>query len=104
MTLAMVAAIALGWTARADAQDQPPDLRILLNLDLFGRTQEAGASSGSQPAPGPSMLEQIRTLRAMGYLGGAKKTESAAVSAGPQPEGNTPSAPDQSNDEGTPQL
>jgi hypothetical protein len=53
------------------AQDAPPNLRMLLNLDLF---ESRTGSTESTPAPGAptpddSMLDQIRTLNAMGYLG-----------------------------------
>lgn len=47
------------------ANDHAPDPTMLLNLDLF--------ASGSNQNPGAdntSMLEQIQTLRAMGYLNG----------------------------------
>jgi hypothetical protein len=50
------------------AQSPPPDMRMLLNLDLF-----ATAPSDSPPEPGAasgsdSMLNQIQTLQALGYL------------------------------------
>jgi hypothetical protein len=45
------------------ADEHAPDPRMLLNLDLF--TQN---SNGGQPGTNTSMLEQIQTLRAMGYL------------------------------------
>jgi len=53
------------------AQDAPPNLKMLLNLDLF-ESRQNGASA--TPAPGQaasddSMLDQIRTLDSMGYLG-----------------------------------
>ncbi|HEY2107671.1 MAG TPA: hypothetical protein VGH29_17860 [Candidatus Binataceae bacterium] len=60
--------------ARASwAHDHAPDPTMLLNLDLF-------ASAGSQgpDATNTSMLEQIQTLRAMGYLNGTD-------APGPQP-------------------
>ena len=49
------------------AQEGLPDPRMLLNLDLF-----ASASNQNAPADGASysMLDQIQTLRAMGYLNG----------------------------------
>ena len=51
----------------AMAQEPPPDVRMLLDLDLF-----AAHTDGAQGAPAPandSMMDQIRTLNAMGYLG-----------------------------------
>jgi len=44
------------------AQSHAPDPRMLLDLDLF-----APANNEGGPAQN-SMLDQIRTLRAMGYL------------------------------------
>lgn len=62
----MILAAALILTgSRADAQDQSPSPRMLLNLDLFTpqSNPRAQASQGND-----SMLEQLRTLRSMGYL------------------------------------
>jgi hypothetical protein len=61
--------VALTFTGirRAQAQDQPPDLQMLLNLDLFS---SSGGNNSQGPAPGGSMLDQIRALRQMGYLQG----------------------------------
>jgi hypothetical protein len=64
-----------GETRRASAQNStneaPPDLRMLMNLDLFeprrNNAQDATAPAASQGDD--SMLDQIRTLDAMGYLG-----------------------------------
>lgn len=54
----------------ARAQNEPaPDLRMLLNLDLFKPTPNS-SSAGDQSSDG-SMFEQIQTLTAMGYLTGA---------------------------------
>jgi hypothetical protein len=68
----ILAAMLVGTeNGRASAQDAPPDLRMLMNLDLFEPRH-----NGAQGAPAPagsrtddSMLDQIRTLDAMGYLG-----------------------------------
>jgi hypothetical protein len=60
-----------GETRRALAQDSPPDLRMLMNMDLF-EPRNNGAKGAPAPASSPgdgSMLDQIRTLDAMGYLG-----------------------------------
>jgi len=53
------------------AQDAPPNLRMLLNLDLFeSRRNDASATSApGETASDDSMLDQIRTLDSMGYLG-----------------------------------
>ncbi len=62
----VAAAIILASTRAPRAQEPTPDPRLLLNLDLFtAQSSAADASNG-----GDSMLEQIRTLRAMGYLNG----------------------------------
>ena len=67
--------VVCGETRRALAQnaanEAPPDLRMLMNLDLFeprlNNAQDApAAASGSTD---DSLLDQIRTLDAMGYLG-----------------------------------
>src|SRR5260370_503344 len=54
-------------TRRTSAQDAPPDLRMLMNLDLFASPQ---SDTKGAPQPDESMLDQIRALSAMGYLGG----------------------------------
>ena len=59
-----------GETRRALAQDSPPDLRMLMDLDLFEPRNNGAGAAASGAAPGDdSMLDQIRTLDAMGYLG-----------------------------------
>jgi hypothetical protein len=48
-------------------RETPPDLQMLLNLDLFTPgAQEKKPAKGAEPAD--SMLDQIRSLDAMGYL------------------------------------
>ncbi|HKV55616.1 MAG TPA: hypothetical protein VJN94_13355 [Candidatus Binataceae bacterium] len=55
---------------RAQAQQQQPNLHMLLNLDLFAQPNdtENSNSEGDAGSSGDSMLEQIRTLQALGYL------------------------------------
>jgi hypothetical protein len=64
--------VVCGETWRVSAQDAPPpDLRMLMNLDLF-EPRHNSAQGAPAPAASPtddSMLDQIRTLDAMGYLG-----------------------------------
>jgi hypothetical protein len=74
--------------ARAQEAD-PPDIRMLLNLDLF-RTQphSAPGPQGANSESNDSTLDQIRTLNALGYLGngvkvGARNTD--PVSGTPTP-------------------
>ena len=70
--IVILAAMLVGTEkGRASAQDAPPDLRMLMNLDLF-EPRHNGAQDAPAPAGSPtddSMLDQIRTLDAMGYLG-----------------------------------
>jgi hypothetical protein len=64
-TIFLAATIILLGTRSSEAQDQTPPPSMLLNLDLFS------AQPGSDHAPatgGESTLEQLRALRAMGYL------------------------------------
>ncbi len=69
----LFAAVAVGTeSGKAPAQQGPPDLRMLMNLDLFeppSRNEVKGASAPAAAPTDDSMLEQIRTLDAMGYLG-----------------------------------
>ncbi len=103
LVVAFAAALAAGNSSPAAAQDEAPDLRMLLNLDLFGRSQEQAAEVSPQAPPAPSMLEQIRTLRAIGYLGGASQT--AATDPPPMGSGgNVTATPEPSDDQGVPQL
>ncbi len=77
-------------TRRASAQDAPPDLRMLMNLDLFASpSNDPKGASAMNVAPGSdeSMLDQIRALSAMGYLGG--NPESAGY-VGPGNAGGVP--------------
>jgi hypothetical protein len=81
------------WALAQDAtHDAPPDLRMLMNLDLFEpRHNNAQGAPGAAASPGDdSMLDQIRTLDAMGYLGnhddaGAGDLPPPADAAGPAP-------------------
>lgn len=61
----LLAALTFTGIRPAGAQEQPPDLQMLLNLDLFS---SQGAADSEAPAPGGSMLDQIQALRQMGYL------------------------------------
>jgi hypothetical protein len=66
------------------AQDAPPDLHMLMNLDLFAShpSDDKGPPAPAHPAD-DSMLEQIRALNAMGYLGG-NSDSAERESAGPR--------------------
>src|SRR5271155_2401806 len=86
-------------TRRALAQDPPPDLRMLMNMDLF-EPRNNGAKGSPAPASSPgddSMLDQIRTLDAMGYLGNrgdANANGAPAPSAAMEAPESAPPAPD----------
>jgi hypothetical protein len=87
-SLAMIAlaaaALATGG-ARTGAQEQPsptpPDLRMLLNLDLFKpHSSDVGDDTAGQGS-NDSMLDQIRALKAMGYLRGNQGDTASAPGA-----------------------
>ncbi|MGA9723678.1 MAG: hypothetical protein WBQ86_14560 [Candidatus Binatus sp.] len=84
-------------TGRISAQDTTPDLRMLMNLDLFEpRTNEAkgapSSAASSSPPTDDSMLTQIRTLDAMGYLGTRADAGRNGESAPRAAVGNPPAA------------
>jgi len=62
--------IVCGETRRTWAQEPPPDLHMLMNLDLFEprHNNPQGAATATSPDD-DSMLDQIRALDKMGYLG-----------------------------------
>jgi hypothetical protein len=85
--------VVCGETRRASAQNStneaPPDLRMLMNLDLF-EPRHSNAQEATAPAESPtddSMLDQIRTLDAMGYLGNHADADAddLPAQAGPEP-------------------
>ncbi len=67
---------------------EPPDPRMLLDLDLFVPSNGANGAN-------TSMLEQIRTLRAMGYLNGTNSPAQQPVYNAPPP---PPPPPDSEDD------
>ncbi|GEM_PF-2415597 len=93
----LAAAIALG--ARVSWAQIGPDPRMLLDLDLF-----ASNSNGQPDANQNSMLDQIQTLRAMGYLNDGPSAPpqpvltipppSSGLTNSPPPLNNEPSTPD----------
>jgi hypothetical protein len=93
-------ALLLTGTSSSHAQDQPPDLQMLLNLDLFDSRSPAQTANPSDRVQPPSMLDQIRTLNAMGYLGPAGQNSAPPAPVPPD------SAPDDghSGDYGSPEL
>lgn len=85
-----------GETGRVSAQDAPPDLRMLMNLDLF-ESRHNSAQGAPAPAAAPtddSMLDQIRTLDAMGYLGGHRDANAGSQPAPRAAMGAAPGAED----------
>ena len=102
----MATMIVCGETRRALAQnatnEAPPDLRMLMNLDLFvPRRNDAKYAAAPSASPSDdSMLDQIRALNQMGYLGnpedsgnGASAPRAAAGNAPPGAEDVAPPAP-----------
>jgi hypothetical protein len=81
-TMSLAAAIVLLGARAPGAQEPPPDPRMLLDLDLFA--SPSGGDSGPA-AGGNSMLDQIRTLTAMGYLNGQRAGGPWPVEAGTPP-------------------
>ena len=80
------------------AQDDPPDFRMLMNLDLFASRasdlKDAPETKGEPPpAPDDSMLDQIRALNAMGYLGGNHDSARYAEPHNPTQQQAPPSPP-----------
>lgn len=91
----VVAALVMGseeTRAQEAPSPAPPDLRMLLNLDLF-RPQSSGAGNGAadQRSNG-SMLDQIRALKAMGYLR-SNPDDDDGPAPGASPAGDTPPRP-----------
>ena len=92
--------VVCGETRRASAQDAtheaPPDLRMLMNLDLF-EPRHNSAQAAPEPAASPgddSMLDQIRTLDAMGYLGNHDDADAGDLPAHATTERPAPGAED----------
>lgn len=90
--------VVCGETRRASAQnatqEAPPDLRMLMNLDLFEPSHNS-AQGAPAPAASPgddSMLDQIRTLDAMGYLGDHDDADAGDVAVPKAAERPAPSA------------
>jgi hypothetical protein len=75
------------------AQDSDPsDLQMLLNLDLFRpQPQQDEPGAGSSDSNG-SMLDEIRALNALGYLGDSSGT-GAAVGDGASGSTEPPAPP-----------
>jgi hypothetical protein len=75
------------------AQDSgPPDLEMLLNLDLFRPQPQQGETESGDANSSNSTLDQIRTLNALGYLGNSNYPNPAA-GEGTEEEGPQPPAP-----------
>jgi hypothetical protein len=72
--IALAAAALVTRSTRTGAQEQPspapPDLRMLLNLDLFTPHSSDTGNDAAGQLSNDSMLDQIRALKAMGYLRG----------------------------------
>jgi len=98
LVMMLASMLMVGKSRRVEAQEQAPDLRMLLNLDLFG-AQPSGSpadeSTGAgDSATGLSMLDQIRALNAMGYLGNAAGGQPPAILPPARTDGTLQSPPD----------
>jgi hypothetical protein len=69
-TMLLTAAIIIIGTRAVEAQEQTPNPRMLLNLDLFAAHSNGNTAvnNAAASAADDSMLDQLQTLRAMGYL------------------------------------
>jgi hypothetical protein len=99
----LVSALAIAGRRAAAQEAPPPDPRMLLNLDLFA-PRASGSGSG---ATDESLFEQIRTLRAMGYLrkkaGADRDNGNANAGADVQEAQPSTSTSESSNDQSGPQ-
>lgn len=84
--------IVCGETRRTRAQEPPPDLRMLMNLDLFEprHNDPQGAPASAASPSDDSMLDQIRTLDKMGYLGNPADADAGDL---PAPRASVRAAP-----------
>lgn len=86
----MLLALLISSAAPARAQNEPPpDLNMLLNLDLFKPNPNAAAQNGGDG----SMLEQIQTLSTLGYLGPNGSAPNSYAPPAPPPQNIEPSPP-----------
>jgi hypothetical protein len=102
--------VVCGETRRASAQNStteaPPDLRMLMNLDLF-EPRHNNAQDAPAEALGPtddSLLNQIRTLDAMGYLGNHDDADAGDLPAPRAAAGTGPGAEDVAPSKAPPQM
>ncbi len=63
--IAVAAAIALSWPRRLRAEELPPDLYLLLNLDLFKRPP---AQQQAQSMGNGSMADQLQVMEKLGLF------------------------------------
>jgi hypothetical protein len=101
--------IVCGETRRALAQDAsqeaPPDLRMLMNLDLFEPRHNNAQDAPDAASPtDDSMLDQIRTLDAMGYLGNHDDADAADLPADAAAERPAPGSEDVAPYKASPQM
>ncbi|HUY28363.1 MAG TPA: hypothetical protein VMV27_13170 [Candidatus Binataceae bacterium] len=105
----LIALFTSSGAASAQAQTgPPPDLRMLLNLDLFKPNPNAAAQNGPGGGGGGggdgSMLEQIQTLGALGYLGNRGLAPANSGAPGAAPPNNPGQAPIPSSPANEPEI
>jgi hypothetical protein len=98
--------IVCGETRRTWAQEPPPDLHMLMNLDLFEprhNNPQAAAASATSPTD-DSLLDQIRALDSMGYLGNPSDADAGDLPAPRAAVRATPGAEDVAPANAVPQI
>jgi hypothetical protein len=98
--------IVCGETRRTRAQEPPPDLHMLMNLDLFEprhNSPQGAATSATSPTD-DSLLDQIRTLDAMGYLGNPTDPDEGDLPAPRAAARTSPGAEDVAPAKAVPQI
>ena len=71
----------ISFSPIAAAHGGDPELRMLMNLDLFEKS-DGRIDVGTSPKSDETMIDQIRALNAMGYLGDAPLTGAKSSSGG----------------------
>ena len=78
--LALASSIAITVAVPSFVQERPPDIDMLLNLDLF--KQKAALKNQGQnqgKVQDASMIEQLQTLEKMGLIDSESDTDTAAI-------------------------
>jgi hypothetical protein len=80
--LALASSIAFTSAVPCLAQESPPDIDMLLNLDLFKqRTAMKNQDQNQGKVQDASMIEQLQTLEKMGLIDSESDTDTAPIRA-----------------------